>query len=78
MDSNAPVGNAPLAFVSIGTSVSDAAGAPILFTTDDHNGVIHISGTAVPEPSSFVMALGSLSVWFAISIRARRAARALG
>jgi hypothetical protein len=56
-------------------SLSDAVGAPIAFATDDHNGVIHVSGSAVPEPSSLVMALGSLGVWLAISSRLRRNAR---
>jgi hypothetical protein len=54
---NAPAGDVPIAFVAAGTSLTDANDAPIDFTTDDRNGVIHVGASAAPEPSSLVLAL---------------------
>jgi hypothetical protein len=69
---NAPPGDVPIAFVVAGTSLTDAAGAPIAFTTDDRNGVIHVSASAVPEPSSLLVALWGLVVGLAMFARSRR------
>jgi hypothetical protein len=52
---DAPSGAVQVSFVSFGTSLTDAASAPIAFQTDDSNGIIHVSGSAVPEPSSLML-----------------------
>jgi len=73
---NAPPGDVPISFVAAGTSVSDATGAtPNGFTTDDRNGVIHVSGSVVPEPSSLVLALCGLGAGVVMTTRLRRTPR---
>jgi PEP-CTERM motif len=52
---SAPPGDVPISFVSDGTSLSDAADALIGFQTDVAQGIIHVSGSAVPEPSSLLL-----------------------
>jgi hypothetical protein len=71
---NALAGDVPIAFAAAGTSLADAAGAAIAFTADDRNGVIHVSGSAVPEPSSLVLALFGLGAGLVnlITTRLRR------
>ena len=55
INSSAPPGDVPISFVAAGTSLSDAAAAPINFQTDAAQGIIHLSSAAVPEPSSLVL-----------------------
>jgi hypothetical protein len=69
---NAPAGDVAIAFVALGTSLTDAVGAPIAFATDDRNGVIPISGSAVPEPSSLLVALCGLGAGHVMCVRSRR------
>jgi hypothetical protein len=51
---DAPAGDIQISFISAGTSLSDTYGKPIAFTPDDSGGVIHIAGSAVPEPSTIM------------------------
>lgn len=59
---SAPGGDVPISFISSGTSLSDASGTGIVLTTDDHAGVIHITGSAVPEPSSLVLVASAIGM----------------
>jgi len=59
---SAPGGDVPISFISPGTSLSDASGTEIVPTTDDHAGVIHITGSAVPEPSSLVLVASAIGM----------------
>ncbi len=59
---SAPGGDVPISFISSGTSLSNASGTEIDLTTDDHAGVIHITGTAVPEPSSLVLVASAIGM----------------
>src|SRR5271157_2059936 len=71
---SAPGGDVPISFISSGTSLSDASDVGIDFTTDDRAGVIHVTGSAVPEPSSLVLvasAIGMMLLSRAISRPAR-------
>src|SRR5204863_7229828 len=68
----APPGDVPISFVAAGTSLSDASGAPIPFDTDARNGVIHIRGPAVPEPSSLVLASIGLGTSLLVVLLGRR------
>ena len=52
---NAPPGSVPISFVSDGTSLSDADGNAISFTTQGGS----IRANAIPEPSSFVLLITS-------------------
>jgi hypothetical protein len=67
----APAGDVPISFIPFGTSLSDALGGPITFGTDDQDGVIHIAGNAVPEPSGLRIAFGAVVIiLFACVVRA--------
>ncbi len=57
-------GDVPISFISSGTSLSNASSGTAGFdlTTDDHAGVIHITGTAVPEPSSLVLVASAIGM----------------
>ncbi|MGO8898024.1 MAG: PEP-CTERM sorting domain-containing protein, partial [Isosphaeraceae bacterium] len=59
---SAPGGDVPISFISSGTSLSDASGTGIDLTTDDRAGVIHIAGSAVPEPSSLVLIASAIGM----------------
>jgi hypothetical protein len=59
---NAPGSDEPITFISAGTSLSDAAGAGIDFSSDTQRGVIHVRGGAVPEPGSLVLAATALGM----------------
>ncbi len=54
VDSGAPAGPIAVSLVSTGTSLSDQNAVDVAFTTS--NGTITVSGSAVPEPSSLVLA----------------------
>lgn len=55
-----PTGQVQVTFVDIGTSLTTAVEAAVPFTTDVRGGIISITSTAVPEPSTFLVA--SISV----------------
>jgi len=59
---SAPGGDVPISFISSGTSLSDASDVGIDFTTDDRSGVIHVTVSAVPEPSSLVLIASAIGM----------------
>ena len=74
---SAPPGDVQITFVGDGTSLSDAEGKGIDFTKDITQGVIHIAGAAVPEPSSFVMAVVGVAAGLVVLRRTKTTPKAI-
>jgi hypothetical protein len=53
-------GDVQVSFIPDGTSLSDASGSGIVFSSDDRGGVIRVR--AVPEPGSLVLAMGGFGI----------------
>ncbi len=76
VDANASSGIVPVSIIPFdintapnGTLISDNQGAPIAFTTSD--GTITIHGAAVPEPSTFVLAIVGVGGSIVLSLARR-------